>query len=88
MVCFEWFQLSMELDLGNTSRSSSSTSAETKKLGEEGSGLLDSNVDSIVKEAACSLNSPSCGAHGRRSTKAMSRMSYNRKWLKWLKLGC
>ncbi|TKY58421.1 hypothetical protein E2542_SST15482 [Spatholobus suberectus] len=103
-------QLSIDMDLGNTSRSSSSPSATAKKLGHglgslEGNGLnvnedmnmvttLQEKKDPLVTQdkdstvvKACSLNSPSCRAHKRR-IKAMSRMGYYRKWLKWLKLGC
>ncbi|KAJ1388906.1 hypothetical protein SESBI_38719 [Sesbania bispinosa] len=96
-------QLCMDMDLGNTSRSSSSTA---EKLGHgsgslEASGLKENvNMATTLQEKedplitqdsivveACSLNSPSCRAH-RRRIKTTSRMGYYRKWLKWLKLGC
>lgn len=44
MLCFLIVQLSIDMDLGNTSRSSSSTSGVAGKLGQE-SRLLDANEE-------------------------------------------
>ncbi|KAK7262795.1 hypothetical protein RJT34_30376 [Clitoria ternatea] len=93
-------QLSLDTDLGNTSRSSSFTYVVAEKLGHVSESLEDMNMITTLQEnqdsfttqdnivvGACSLNSPSCKVH-RTQRKAITRIRYNRKWLMWLKLGC
>ncbi|KAK7360411.1 hypothetical protein VNO77_02404 [Canavalia gladiata] len=87
-------QLSIDMDLGNTSRSSSSTSAVVVEKLEHMNVVttIQEKQDPLIAQdkirvEACSLNSPSCMAQ-RRRIKVVSKKGNNKEWLKWFTLGC